>query len=158
LAVAVLVDDEIAGANRPGFGDLVRGDPGQRQPQPRLHLGRAGGVEQHVVDAPLRGEGGEPTLGEHGQQGTRQAGRAQHAAQRLGVQDLAAGIDEDDVGGRGVDQGGWFGGQDPHVVGQQGQGRQHLGAGRRGVGQQQEHGHPVRIIDGNACPSGSTLG
>ena len=60
------------------------------------------------------------------------------------LRELAAGIDEDGVGPRGVDEGGRLRREDANMVTQQAQCRQHLGARRQGVGQQQEVGHPAQ--------------
>jgi hypothetical protein len=60
--------------------------------------------------------------------------------------DLGAGVDEDDLAGRRVDQRGGLGRQDPYLVAEQAQGRQDLGAGGQRVGQQQEVDHLPRIM------------
>ena len=73
-------------------------------------------------------------------------GRAQHPAQRAGLRQLAARVDEDDVAGGGVDERGGLGRQDPHLVAEQTEGRQDLGAGSQRVGQQQQVDHPPRIM------------
>ena len=92
------------------------------------------------------GQPGQAALGEDGDQRAGQPGRAQHPAQGLGLRQLAAGVDEDDLAGGGVDQRGGLGRQDPHLVAEQAQSRQDLGAGGQRVGQQQEVDHPARIM------------
>ena len=59
----------------------------------------------------------------------------------LAIGEVAAGVDEDDVGLGGVDQGGGLGRQDANMVRQQPERRNDLGAGRQGVRQQQQMGH-----------------
>ena len=100
-----------------------------------------GAVEQHVVDAPLGRETSEAALGEDGHQRDGHAGGRSTRQSDLRHGQLAAGVHEHDVGGRGVDEGGGLGGQDAHLVAEQTQRWQHLGAGRQGVGQQQQVGH-----------------
>ena len=60
------------------------------------------------------------------------------------TREVAPGVEQDGVAGRGVHQRGRLGGEDAHVVGQQAQCRQHLGAGRQGVRQQQQTGHALK--------------
>ena len=91
--------------------------------------------------APLGRETSEAALGEDGQQGSADPGRAQHPAQGAGARQLPSRIDEDDVAVGRVDEGGRLGGQDAHRVAQQPEGRQHLGARGERVGEQQQSGH-----------------
>ena len=115
------------------------------EPQPGLDLGGTGGLEQHLVDAPLGRDAGQAALGEDRRcSGDRHARGAQHAAQRAGHGEVATGVEQDRVTRRGVDQRGRLGGDDAHVVRQQAQCRQHLGARRQGVGQQQQTGHALK--------------
>ena len=86
------------------------------QPEPGLHLGGAGGVEDDVVDAPVAGDAGQTALGDDDDQRDRDARGADDPAQRLGHRELAAGVDDDDVGLGGVDQGGGLRGQDANMV------------------------------------------
>ena len=62
------------------------------------------------------------------------AGRGEQAAQRAGLDEVVAGVDEDDVPGVAVEQAGQLGGHHAHLVAEQPQGGQHLGRGlaRRG--------------------------
>ncbi len=64
--VGVLVDGQLAGpydtrARRRARRGL---QPADREPQPGVDLGRTGGVQQHVVDAPLGGQRDQAALGE----------------------------------------------------------------------------------------------
>ena len=54
------------------------------QPQPGLDLGRPGGVEDDVVDAPVAGDAGQAALGDDDDQRDRDARGADDPAQRLG--------------------------------------------------------------------------
>ena len=112
-----------------------------RQPQPGLDLGRAGGVEQDVVDAPLGGDGGEAALGHDEEHRAVDPGGAEQPAQRPDVREVAAAVDEHGVGGRRVDEGGALRRGDLDLVEQQAEGGQHLGGGLEGIGQQQQAGH-----------------
>ena len=132
------------------IGPLSSSSPGvragDREPQPGVDLGGSGAVEDDVVDAPLAGQPGQAALGEDGDQRAGQPGRPQHAAQGLGLRQLGAGVDEDDLASGCVDQRRGLGRQDPHLVAEQAQSRQDLGAGSQRVGQQQEVDHPARIM------------
>src|SRR5690606_27143398 len=115
-AVGRLVDGEITVA------DLHRGIvvddllAAHGEPQPRLDLGRARGVQQDVVDAPVGGDGGQAALGDHQYQGAAGPGRAQQLAQAADLRQVAPAVDEDDVGAGGVHQGGALRRGHPHVV------------------------------------------
>ena len=105
--VGRLVDDQVTGA------DLVRHvvrrrsrrrEPAQRQPQPRLDLGRAGGVEEDVVDSPVGRDGREPALGHDGHQRDVDAGRADESGQPARVAEITPGVDQDGVADGCVEQ------------------------------------------------------
>jgi hypothetical protein len=142
--VGGLVDDDVTGADLGGdrlerlVGDQRAPDG---QPQPGLDLGRTRGDDEDVVHAPLGGDRRQAALGQHQQQGSGHAGGAQQPAQRSGRRELAASVDEDDVGRRGLDQGGGLGGQHAHLVPEQAEGGQDLGAGGEVVGQEQQTRH-----------------
>ena len=135
--VAGLVDDDAGGLDlRAG---LLLGQAADDEPDARIHLGRTGGLEHHVVDAPVGADRGQAALGEHQHERHGDAGGAQDLAQRLGAGEVGAGIDEDEVGGRGVDERCGFGGDLPGTVAEQGERGQHLGVDRRGQDQQLRH-------------------
>ena len=129
--VAVLVDDELAGLGDAAVG-AVRGCRGGQPAgggplQPGVDLGRAGGVEQDVVDAPVGRQRDQPALGQDGDQRGGDAGGGEQAAQRAGLDEVVAGVDEDDVPGVAVEQAGQLGGDHAHLVAEQPQRGQHLG-------------------------------
>ena len=139
--VGGLVDSQVPGT------DLVRGGRGQAglaadgQPQPGLHLGRAGGVQNHIVGAPFGGHRGQSALGDHGQQRGVQARRAQQQAQAPGLGQVTPGVDQDGVRGRGVRQRGDLRGRNTYRVQQQSQGRKDFGSRFQGPGEQQQVTH-----------------
>ena len=96
------------------------------EPDPGLHLGGAGGVQHDVVDGPGRGDGGHAAFGEDQHQRRAQAGGLQQLGQGAGADQVLAGVQEDDVAGVGLQQGGGLGGEDMHPVVQQLQGRQNV--------------------------------
>ena len=59
-----------------------------------------------------------------------------------------AAVDEDDVDLGRLEQRAALGGQDAHLVGEQGECGQHLGGGLRGAGQQQQGAHGVSRAGG----------
>src|SRR3954451_12350336 len=95
-----------------GGGGRRGGGPFSRAP--RVDLGGAGGVEQHVVDAPVGRQRHQPALGEDGDQRGGHAGGGQQAAQRAGLDEVVPRVDEDDVPRVAVEQAGELGGHDPH--------------------------------------------
>ena len=129
----MLVDDELAGLRDHAVGAVGRrggGQPAGGGPlQPGVDLGRAGGVEQDVVDAPVGRQRDQPALGEDGDERGGDAGGGEQAAQRAGLDEVVAGVDEDDVPGVAVEQAGQLGGDDAHLVAEQAQRGQHLGRG-----------------------------
>jgi hypothetical protein len=129
------------------------------QPQPGVDLRRTGAVEQHVVDAPLAGQRRQAALGEDREQRRLQAGRAQQAAQRAGLREVAAGVDQHRVGGRRVDQDADVGGGHAHLVAQQGQGGQDVAGRRHRVGEEQQacHGGGLRGRKGQSGRGGAPL-
>ena len=94
-------------------GSTLDGHAGaHRQPQPDVDLGRAGGGEQQVVEAPVGGQRGQPALAGDHQQRRLLAGGLDQPAQRPGADQVATGVEQDHVGGRGVEQRGGLGGRD----------------------------------------------
>ncbi|CAM5643041.1 hypothetical protein SVIOM74S_04006 [Streptomyces violarus] len=130
------------------------------QPQPGLDLGGAGGVEQDVVDAPVGGDGGEAALRDDEDERAAGAGRAEQLTQAADLRQVAAAVDEDDVGAGGVDEGGALRGGHPHVVQEQAEGGEHLRRRLEGIGQEQQRTHtsgsssvPARTSVGTALGS-----
>src|SRR3712207_1850914 len=129
--VAVLVDDELAGLGDPAVAAVGR--RAGRQPagggplQPGVDLGRAGGVEQDVVDAPVGGERDEAALGEDRHERGGHAGGGEQAAEGARLDEVVPGVDEHDVTGVAVQQAGELGGDHAHLVGEQPESGQHLG-------------------------------
>ena len=115
-------------------GDLLAA---RGQPQPRLDLGGSRGVEQHVVDAPVRGDGRETALGDDEDQRAAGSGGPQQLAQAADLRQVTAAVDEDHVGARGVDESRALGGGHPHAVQQQSEGGEHLRRRLKGIGQEQ---------------------
>ena len=105
--VGRLVDADRARADLGGDVGVGRagGQPTLGETQPRLDLGRAGRVEQDVVDAPLGGDGGEAALGDDEEERAVHAGRADQPAQAADVRQVATAVHEHGVDRRRVDQG-----------------------------------------------------
>ena len=117
------------------------GVPLDRQPQPGVQLGRAGGVEHDVVDHPLGRQRDQPALGEHGDHRHGDAHGREHSGERAGAGQLAPGVDQDDVAQAAVDERRSIESEHGYVVGQQAQCGQYLGRGLRCSGEQHElHG------------------
>ena len=106
-----------------------------------LELGGAAGVEHDVVHAPVVADDGQAALGHDQQDGDVGAGGADQAAQVARAGEVLAAVDEQQVGLRGLEQRAALGGQDLHVVAEQGEAGQHLGRGLQGAGQKQERAH-----------------
>ena len=81
-------------------GVVAGGQAADRHPDAGVDLGRAGGLQDHVVHAPVGGDDGEAALGDDQQHRLVGAGRADQAAQVAGVRQLAAAVDQDQVAGR----------------------------------------------------------
>ena len=139
--VAALVDRQIPGDDPLVGLVLDRVAAGHDQPQPGLDLGGAGVLEEDVLDRPLGVDRGQAALGEDRDDRRGGAGGADDAAQRAGLDERGARVDEDDVDGGGVDDRRCLGGQRAHLVPEQPQGRQDLGARRQVVREEQESGH-----------------
>ena len=139
--VGGLVDSQVAGA------DLIRGGrghaglPADGQPQPGLHLGRPGGVQNHIIRAPFGGHRGQPALGDHGQERGVQGRRAQQQAQAPGLGQVPPGVHQDGVRGRRVGRSRHLRRRDPHRMQQQSQGRKDFRGRLQGTGQQQQVTH-----------------
>ena len=112
-----------------------------------------GGVQHHVVHAPVVGDDGEAALGHHEQHRDVGAGRADQPAQVAGVGQLEPAVDEQQVGVRGLEQGAALGREDPDLVAEQGQPGQHLDRGLQRVGQQEQGAH-LALLRG----TGTTVG
>ena len=98
-------------------------------------------AEQHVVHAPVGGDDRQAALGDDQQHRDVGAGGADQPAQVAGVRELLAAVDEDQVDVGRVEQRAALGGQDLDLVGEQGEGGQHLGRGLRRARQQQQGAH-----------------
>ena len=117
--------------------------PPDREPDPRLELGRSAGVEHHVVHAPVVGDHREAALGDDEEDGAVGAGGAQQPAQVARVGQLLAPVDEDHVGVGSLEEGAALGGQDLDLVTEQRERREHLRARLEGAGEQQQRAHAV---------------
>src|SRR4051794_6749963 len=131
--VAVLVDHQLAGLRDAAVAAVGRGRRGQPAGggplQTGVDLGRAGGVQEDVVDTPVGRQCHQAALGQDGDQRGGHAGGGQQPAQRPRLDEIVAGVDEDDVPGVAVEKAGQLGGHDAHLVGQQPQRGEHLGRG-----------------------------
>ena len=140
--VGRLVDAHVAGADLVGHAVVDRaGELADREAQPGVDLGGAGGVEHDVVDAPLGVDADEAALGRDEQDRDVDAGRAQQAGEAADLREVAAAVDEDRVALRRVEQRGGLRGEDAHLVRQQPEGGQHLGRRQQGVREEQERRH-----------------
>ncbi len=129
--------------------------PADRQLDPGLELGRAAGVQDDVVHAPVVGDDGEAALGDDQQHRHVGAGGADQPAQVAGVGEVLAAVDEDQVGVGGLEQRAALGGQDLDLVAEQGEAGQHLGRRLEGAGEQQQRAHGV---SSGAGPIGKDIG
>ncbi len=139
--VGGLVDSQVAGADLVRGGWCQAGLAADGQPQSGLHLGRPGGVQNHIVGAPLGGHRRQATLGDHGQQRSVQAGRAQQQAQAPGLGQVPPGVHQDGVRGRRVRQDRHLRRRDTHAMQQQSQGRKDFRRRLQGSGEQQQVAH-----------------
>ena len=159
--VAGLVDHQVAAVHDVGrLGLGLGGRPLDREPQPGIHLGRAGVVQQHLVQTPVEGDDGDPALGDHADQRDAQVGRRQQPGERAGRCEVATAVDEDGgqaVGALSGEQGRGIGGTDAYPVHQEAEGRQHVGIGLFGVGEQQQRHHGLLPSSG-ASMSMTTAG
>jgi len=135
--VAGLVNDDPGRAN--GVGRFRAGDPPGSEADAGVDLRRAGGVQNHVVDAPIRGNGRQTTFGDHQKQRNRDSRGAQNLAQRLGGGQILPRVHHDDVRIRRGNQLIRLRRDVPGAVGEQGQSGQHLGSDRRGQNQKLRH-------------------
>ena len=92
--VAVLVDDQVAPPQAAGQLGGGRGPPSSHETEARLHLGRPGGVEHDVVEAPLTGDRGQSTLGGDGHQPALETAAAQQPTHRTGLDEVTPGVDQ----------------------------------------------------------------
>ena len=122
-------------------GLAARGEAAEGQPDPGLELGRAAGVQEHVVHAPVLGDDREAALGHDQQDGHVGAGGADQPAQVTRVRELLAPVDQEQVVVGRLEQGAALGREDLHLVAEQGQARQHLHGRLEGAGQQQQGAH-----------------
>ena len=114
---------------------------GHRQPEAYIDLGRTGAGQQQVVETPVRGEGSEATFTGDDQQRGFLAGRLDQPTERPGADQVPPGIQQDDIGGRSIEQGGGFSLGDFDLMGQQFEGREDLPGCVHIVGEQQQGGH-----------------
>jgi hypothetical protein len=93
--VAGLVDEDTPGLDRrlSGGAGRLRG----REPDSEVDLGRSGGGQQDVVEAPVAGEGGETAFAGHDQQRRLLASGIDRPAQGPGFHQVATGIEQEDV-------------------------------------------------------------
>ena len=82
------------------------------EPDPRLELGGAGGVQHDVVHAPVVRDDGQAALGDDEQHRDVGAGGADQPAQVARVGELEPAVDEQQVGVGRLEQGAALGGQD----------------------------------------------
>ena len=125
-----LVDADVAGADLVGYvvaGPAGSGQAPGRDAQPGLELGRACGVEQDLVHAPVGADGNHAALGHDEEDGHVDAGRTHQTAQAADLRQLAAPVDEDRVALRGIEQRGRLGRGHAYLVHEQAEGGQHLG-------------------------------
>ncbi len=115
--VGGVVDDELAQHQRTVGARGVGGPAGAQQAQAGVHLGGARAGQQHLVDAPLEGDGDEAALGEDGDHGDVEPRGAEQAAQAAGGGEVVAGVDQHGVVRSGVEQCGHLGGGGPQSVG-----------------------------------------
>jgi hypothetical protein len=77
---------------------------------------------------------GQATLGRHQDDRHLHSGLPDQAGEPSDGREVATAVDQQQVGRRRVEQGGGLGLGGPHDVGEQAQGRQHLGRGLHGTG------------------------
>ena len=108
-------------------------------PDARIDLGRTGGLEEHVVHAPVGRDHGQAALGDDQQHRLVRPGGPDQPAQVACLGELAAAVDHQQVVVGGLEERAALGGQDLDLVAEQGEAGQHLGRGLERFGQQ-EHG------------------
>ena len=109
-----------------------------REAQPGVQLGRAGGIEKDVVHGPVGRQRNEPAFGQHGDDRDRHAHSREHPSERPGPDKVPASVDENDVTRRVIDQRGGVERQDGDTVLQQPEGGKDLRGGLAGGGHQDE--------------------
>jgi len=137
--VGGLVDHQLAEHQRAAVATGVGARAGLQQPQPGIHLGRAGAGQQDLVDHPLAGHRDQAALGEHRDHRHVHAGAAEQPAQAARGDQVGARVDQDGVVRAGVEQCGDLGRGRANTVREQRQGWQH--GSRIGVGGQQKEFH-----------------
>jgi hypothetical protein len=89
--------------------------------QPGVDLAGAGGVQDHVVRAPVGGDGGPAALGDDRQHRHGHLRAVQQPEQPPDLNQVSAGVDQDRVGAGAAVRGGRRRGRGLDVVGQQAQ-------------------------------------
>ena len=139
--VTALVDEELPVPDLRFGLLLVLSHPPDGQPEARLDLTRAGGVEQDVIDPPVRRNGRETALGDDQQD--RQIGscRTKYPTQGAGTGKVTPAVDEQQITGRSVQQCCRLCGENAHLMAQQPERGQHMIAGLDRIGHQQNTAH-----------------
>ena len=94
----------------------------------------------HVVAAPVRGDGREAALGEDGEQRRRSSGRAEQAAEAARADEVAAGVDQQRVRRRDVEERAGVQRGDGDAVAEQREGGKHLVGRAARVGREKQKG------------------
>ena len=146
--VGGVVDDDLAAVDHVGGRVVGRGGAraADREADPGVELGRAAGVEDDVVHAPVVGDDGEAALGDDEQDRGVGAGGADQPAQVAGRGEVLAPVDEDEVGLGRVEQRAALGRDDLHGVRQQREPGEHLGGGLQGAREQQQCAHRGALL------------
>src|SRR4030095_10164977 len=97
--------------------------------------------EQHVVEPPVGGQGGQPTFVRDDEEGRLLPGRLDEPAQRASTAQVPPGIEQDHIRGRRVQQRCGFRLRNFDVVGKELQRRQYFRGGTHIVGEHQQGGH-----------------
>ena len=135
--VARLVDDDARGADHRRLGaDRLAADD---EPEPGIHLGGPRGVEDDVVDAPLRVDRCETALREDDDEGGAGSRRREDLAQRLRGGQIGARVDDDGVGGGRSDESGRLSGNLANPVAEQTERGENVGVHLRGQDEQLRH-------------------
>ena len=108
---------------------------------PHVDLGGPRGGEQEVVESPVRRQRRQPAFADDDDQRGLLAGRLDQPAKRAGPDEVPPGVQQDDVGGGGVQQGRGLSRGDFDLVGKQLQRGQDLRGGVHIVGQQEQGRH-----------------
>src|ERR1022692_1019904 len=117
--VAGFVDDEIAAADLAGSGQHRDCPAADGKPEPRVDFAGARGVQDHVIRAPVSGDGGPAAFGHHGKDGHLEAGHAQLSHQALGLHKITTCINQHHVSGRTAGHRGSLGRRQPDRMRQQ---------------------------------------